>query len=1109
MRRRPGSGDDAAKTLVLEAVIAASIMVSAAAFAATLERPPSASNANGERFQQVLDDMIDIMLDTPLPPDTPCNGPNVFAQAVDEAIGGDLDIFSGSFEKSFGPGFRENAYIDHSDARYPFITEFDNPSPATRMVPYRPNYTWSKIILASDTLSGQESMTIDVPALKRHTLVRPHGEAIVTTLKVEGNLVTNNVTLASLTAMPGPIDDEWKRSFAQSIAWATLAGAPTLARELTAEQLTTPQPFFLRIEPGLSGANLDETVLPAELRLNITLPRGWDVDETALADANSVWTVVVTGSEDSGWQIQMALNAGIASALLVRVDAQPPPSPTSPFDEFYAKLGHGSLGESTLLIGYPASADRGLPRVAYATTPYPVRHGTEAVFGLAFANGGDDVTVTQLDVEIPGGYDVSDPDLDGQGVSLFASSPVSKDANGGTWTRLDGKHLRWTGSKNVDAASVAYWAYAITFTSDLSQQTKTQPKYDDGPKSILKFDNGYVHETRRWGSTPAVFRHIVPPETTLGSGDDGYPWSATGASHTIVGEVVTPKFKIHTTGAYETGAVSGDAVSMQNGVANSTFDIDKRLAPLGSLVKAEADVSSLASFASTTGATSTTFTAELYSPNTYGCEPIMTWSREIQTLPLSAIRAIEVWDSTGGVTGSPYLTGDDSHLYKVDQAGTILWSKDLQSPGLVLARGDFGLLDKGIFVGVKAGMLKRFDPATGTLAWTAILPRAAWSTSKTPNSITSIDVDEDAGRVLVASSAGIVQLRSSSGSLLGEYETLTVGESYAQVGFAPNGRMFGLTLDGHLDEFTLFEDSLDATRTRHNGFHFALGTVGIILHVGLSTFVLPYETLGDEALPSFTHGPIILATAGDATGDDIDDHIHALADLTLIVIDGATGEIAWTFAPNILPPGATPPTELEPFLPPGEEDVCSGVTGGSQYTSPVTCDSLLGAATGTPLALDARDGRVAYARKESEKHRLSVITEGEAVWTKELTSESKPLVVAMGAWGVNGAVATGTDGGLLTVHDRAVGVKLLETEPTEFAGKFSFHFRVPPAGLYGTHILKGTLSWEGATGETYAGSVMDTFEVVGANGVPNTSPRYRVHFLIEDSSDPYIMGRGS
>lgn len=1116
MRRSRRARGDAGKIAVLEAVIVATIMVSAAAFAATLDIPSSASNRNGEYYDQKLDDTIDVMVDTPLPPNTPCDGETVFAQAIDEAIGGSTDRLSGRFERAFGPGIREKAYIEHSNATYPLLDEFDNPSPATRMIRYTPNYTWSKMIVASDTLSGQESLTIDVPALKRHTLVRPFGEAIITTLKVEGNLVTNNVTIASLTAMPGPADSTWKRQFAQNITWAsgpTAATDPMLARELASTQLTSPQTFFLKIQPGLSGVDLDQPVLPALLRLKLTLPSGWSLDENALNDANTAWTISVDGDEERGWQLLMSLDAVQSSTITVRIDADPPDSPTRPFDEFHAKLGNGSLGESTLLVSYPASVERGLPRLAYATTPYPVRNGTWALFGVSFANGGDAVAVRQIDVEIPGGYDLTSSGImnDGLGANLFAAASIDdidvQDANGGTWTPISAKHWRWEGVKNVDAGSVAFWAYGILITNDLSEQTSTQPIRDDGPVSIIQFENGYAHETRRWGSSPGVFRHTVRPASGLGAGDDGYPWSATGATHSIVGEVVDDKVRIPTKGTYYTGAVSGDAVSMQNGVANSTFSVEEALVPLGSLVRAEADISSLASFVSTIGATSTTFTADLYSPNTYGCKPIMTWTREIETMPLSAIRALEVWDPTGAATPTIYLTGDDARLYKLDQRGSVLWSRDVTGAGMALATGDFGPFDKGLFVGTKGGQLARYEPSTGAIAWSAILPRAAWSTDKAPNGVTDIAVDGTGARVLAATAQGVIELRSASGSLLGRHMTVIPGEAYVQVGIAPNGRMFAVTNTGELDEVTYdARYGLGTVRAPLGGLHFALGTYGIILHDGINTRILDYATLVGKRTP-FTHLPIQLAASGNATGDATEDHILALSDLSLVVIDGATGTIAWTYAPPTVAPPATPPVELEPFLPSGEEDVCEGPTSGG-YTTPVTCDSRLGTATGTPLALYAGNGRVAYAHKEGGSFQLSVVSDGEALWMKELSAASKPIVLTMGAWGANDAVATGTDAGLLTAHDQAVGLKLLETEPTEFAGKFTFHFPVPRAGLYGTHTLTGALSWEDSRGETYSARVMDAFEVVDTNGVPNTSPRYKIHFLLEDEGDPMLDGEG-
>ena len=348
-------------------------------------------------------------------------------------------------------------------------------------------------------------------------------------------------------------------------------------------------------------------IIPAGTTLTLTTPSHWD----DVAYYHPEWVSTSSNPE------QLVLREDTAGPILIEAFVKPT-NPIHPYDVLHARLGNGSLGESSLVVTYPTSVERSLPRTVHPTVPYPLRPGTRALFGVAFANGGDKTVVTQVDLEIPGGYDVWRNG--GEGAELFADAdflrPSDKD---GAWTWIDGRHVRWTGHRVVEGLGASSWTVGVLVTGDASQATSIEPAYSDGPAGKLSFSNGFEHVSTRWGAVPGVVRHDVPAESAPGEGD-GYPWlAAGGADGGHDAQLSSVEATLRGRAGYEVSGASGDLLRLQSSVANSTFAVRERKVPVGGLLQSDADFESLVNELGKAGVAETTLTMELYAPPSRGC----------------------------------------------------------------------------------------------------------------------------------------------------------------------------------------------------------------------------------------------------------------------------------------------------------------------------------------------------------------------------------------------------------------------------------------------------------------------------------------------------------
>lgn len=783
---------------------------------------------------------------------------------------------------------------------------------------------------------------------------------------------------------------------------------------------------------------------------------------------------------------------------LIVTPPSPPTSSPSRFHPIHARLSNGSLAESTFVFVNPSAVERDLPRSLYLTTPYPIRPGSEALFGAVLANGGEAINVTSLDLEIPGGYDLLHHN--GTGVPLFTKDFNVSDPLGGNWTRVDDRHVRWQGSRPIDALDASYWSVSIPVTDNPAHFTAREGPRSAGPSSTLEFENGFRSVSTRWGSVPGVVQHRVPPASENGAAIDGYPWHLgellPGAVHPFEAAVTSPRAHLENASSYRVAAQSSNLQHLQSSVANSSFAVHSRLVPIGTYARVDGNLESLLTTVSQTGATDMALTLDMYAPISGGCAPTTSATIAVSGLPANPVATSLVWDGGAG-TPSVFAVTEDRVVHRVGATGLPLWSAKLDAMPLRLAPGRLVDGTAVLLVGDDKGRVHRLDPNTGGLAWSTTLALGAGAGTNADR-IVALSGDANTGVVLAATAGGaLALLEPGDGAALAS--RLTLGESYVAAAYGPGETVLALSATG-LQRFGPGLVPREHSAFAGDSLGLAVGASHALVSTRFEALVFDVGTLEVQRRILYS-ADASLATAGDATGDGVDDLLVALSSSELLLFDGATGNLRWSYDAgdldhrveiSFVPPPAVVGRSLDIV------SLCSDAP--LTYQSDARC--VPSYASRRPLGLAAGSG---YATALVELRGLPYLVTLAPSGTEALVKQLSPLRtythVAQGGWAAGVAISTGDVEGLLSVYSTH-GALLASSTPSDRVGSFSYYMPIPEGGFFGTHLVVATLRWTDPSGVAQEARLFDWFEVVGPDGRPVLHPVYRVVLVVQDRGNP-------
>lgn len=865
---------------------------------------------------------------------------------------------------------------------------------------------------------------------------------------------------------------------AENLSWIGRDGG--LYTWLTAAELASGEPvqFTLRLDST-------QGPLARATRVHVLLPPGWTPQEPIQED----WVTVVSGSLVSGFQIEFSAPASPPDRDELTFYAIPPdPTSLRSFDIFHASVRGGSFSQSSLVVKYEGVPDTTMARAVYPTTPYALRLGSRALFGAVFANGGEETTVKQVDLEIPGGYDFA-RHL-GNGSRIFKNGTTVErvaDSSGdaGTWTVLDSRHIQWRGERAVDAGDAAFWLIGVDITDDPHWTTSIEPPEGLGVSTSLTFENGYESTSRRWGRSPGIVEHRVPAS----AGEASYAWGDPLREYLIQAAANSSRANLAGNASYGSFPVGAEAASLESSIADSSFRVSNRSAPLGSYREARADFRSLVEQLSGTGAQDLEVTLELYAPPAIaGCGPTARWSHDQSSLPHANVKGAAFWDVEGLGVRSVFLIGDEGRVARLNEPDVTAWTVDVGDPLRSIATAEFSSGDK-LLVGDAAGKVIALHPGTGAVAW-SVKPWPAGA-----EDITRLVVDATAGRFSAASDAGNVTLIDDAGDILSQ---VNLGARVIGLERASSGEYYALTSS----RIVRLSSSLGTLASADvvGGVGLAVAPAGVLVAAGDSVLRLDASSL---ATTGVQHGdaPFVRAAAGDADGDGIIDLVTADSALSLQAWSGADAQESWRYEAEWSEPAAETGVSIGSFSAEANRLMCetSVRTYGRENELPcVTQERRLDA---HPRMLDVGPHGVLYAYAWDGFSSVALVDSvGESTFVSTLSKGAAPTALAQGEWLGRDAVVVGTDTGDTTVRRADSGSTMVSATAMEFLGQFTFGFYVPEGGFYGTHLLVASVSWseehEVSDGvvETIgqAARFVDWFHVVEPNGRPVETPAYHV-----------------
>jgi outer membrane protein assembly factor BamB len=549
----------------------------------------------------------------------------------------------------------------------------------------------------------------------------------------------------------------------------------------------------------------------------------------------------------------------------------------------------------------------------------------------------------------------------------------------------------------------------------------------------------------------------------------------------------------------------GQLFQLENAVSNSSIRMQNRSVSVGGFFQADANLRPLVTTITGMGASNINLKMDLYPPNSIGCQPGASWSRNSSSLPLARWLALELWDPTGLNVGSMIGAATDGRVYHLGSTGSVLWSTKLSSQPRLLAVANVSGTQQDVYVATDGGTVYRLDALSGNIVWSASEPAPLGGAT----SVTSLTADAQRGLVVLngASSFATI-LRASDGSLVAR-APLQAEEEPVQVAVASDGSVLALSNQ----RLTRYDSSLaqQATLATMGSVFMAPGHGFVILANESSVSRLNGTTLAQTVTYPYSANAK-LGAVGDVTGDGTPDIAVALRDSAgVTVIDGASGAYLWNRQPGLLP------VSLESLkngvwysiFPKGQNrpPCVMEDRGDGTYQYPRDCKTLdepvRDAQQNDPISLAMGEGKVVLVYEDTRKTlgMVAYTSDGGIAWSKTVPSDNPPTILQIGRWGALSVLADGLLQGQFEVRSLTDGNPILSSSPTQFTGQVSFLSRVPMGGLFGAHVLVATLSWQGADGSLHQARLSDWFHVVSPQGKARHQPMYTVTILVRQPDD--------
>lgn len=694
--------NDSASMHVLEAVIVATIMISAVAYVATFESPPRASTPSRDILQQKTDDALNILYDTPVFGEA--KGDNQLSVYLVECMAGDCQNLTEKLDKLIPEGASYALYVSNGYDTYPvYVVREPGGEAVTSTHLLEPKWSHSFVATQRNNVNPVTDplMVYSLPVFNGNVIneggsplrVMAYGTRLsdgsnytlmgnyaTQALATEDADQTSAVSLNFLVPF-GEYDvltqtfalEDWIIGGIANYHYWTIdaAGSPTYDE----------QPFYVRVE------NTGEKAIPAGTEIEITVPRGWKATADQ-ATNDPRWKVLANATNGNGTRDQDVIQAVLLSDIATEA-VQFEFSATYYGDvlnwyPFSARLSKGALAQASLLVQSDDNSDQTQvlrPPGVRMSVPRPMGGGTTTTwtvvvdvpftvgsntnFHLGRVNKDSAETVVLFDrIEI----------VEQNGAAIFGSTVTgitSADKNEsvtaarGLWTSY-GNKLVWRATDADEQLQSDFGPFSLSFTVSASGTEGSQDKREPftPPADFNELTGRLTSQTAAGFYSEAFLPEVLDP------GELGVtiPWKGYDTSATPPAD-----FDVHSDSLYRTTLLPGSVdyaietvPSPTDAMFGSYVSVDTPVVPIGEEVVLNVDVQSML-FALADAGQEAGVTVHFYPPWAgTDREPIHTIENLDSGLLNSEVTAMTAIDVNGDAIADPVIGTSNGRVIAID-----------------------------------------------------------------------------------------------------------------------------------------------------------------------------------------------------------------------------------------------------------------------------------------------------------------------------------------------------------------------------------------------------------------------------------------------------------
>lgn len=647
------SKGDSGSTHVLEAVIIATIMVSAVAFVATFEAPPPGQTPARGQLKQQAEDALAILAETPVYNSD--FGDNLMSVYLAHCMQGDCSQLTSKLDRLMPEGSSYALYLSNGYETFPVFVTKSPPGEAVsarRLLEPHWSYTFTSTGSANVNNYTDSVVTYALPVFNSN-VIQPGGSPLKVTVtgtkKSDGSNYTLEAFYSTLAVGPGQAYPAASLNFlTQKTAYETLRGT-TLAQPVpgafwdrTSEAIwlnetLDPVTQELVVADNSNGfptmAALPFTIrlqehagvtLPANVNLTLEIPRGWN----ASATSDATWDVVTPQTDWNASYNGSIINARLKTPLNGgAVDFNFHATYHGDILNYYpfrAFLGTGAEAEANLIVKADAwpqdtqtfatpSVKLSVPRPmgSTATTtwslavnvPYNEASSSWFVSKRGFVTFGELPVNTNVKGRSMGESNTANSDIEiknitiveQDGAKIFDTVTPGSLAEG-KWTAA-GDRLYWDGSHSTTLGPLN-----LTFNVKGSGVAgKLTPRASITPPVLFDSFKGKLVEQ----ISPGLYRTSFLPNNTTGEQytmnwqgyDPGVSQLEALLEHNYSSDSIYRATLLEGKSNYTVNPIS----PFRDGLYGSYVNVDKRSVPIGGQVVLTADVQSILYALSQTG----------------------------------------------------------------------------------------------------------------------------------------------------------------------------------------------------------------------------------------------------------------------------------------------------------------------------------------------------------------------------------------------------------------------------------------------------------------------------------------------------------------------------